>query len=394
MPQQDRHEALRRELDADQLIKNAQEKAGLSDFGSMKFYPSLCKFLACAIHDIAFHEQGMGLFIADVERFLINRLRMQDDLKKHPEILEEDVSDPIIVIGLARSGTTKLQKMLSAPDNVHKVYFWRTWNPSRFPNAVPGKPDPRIAAADFSQLNSADNPIIDAAHHMESQEVEEEWILYMHTFEEWALTQTLPIPSFFDWVMPRPSIGSFRHVKVMMQYLQWQDGGKRDQPWIMKSVGYIANLDSLLECYPDATLVHAHRDPRDTIPSFAKFLSGVWSLYAENVDPHFVGAETQRTWQIAVERYLEARDRLKLDERILDVGYDQIRSDPMSIIRKIYARSPHRLTAEAEQKMADWHNTNEQGRYGKHEYTLKELGLSDDGIDKAFAAYIHRFIQR
>jgi hypothetical protein len=39
----------------------------------------------------------------NIVRDLVNRLRFQKDLKKHPEILDEDVSDPFVIMGLPRS---------------------------------------------------------------------------------------------------------------------------------------------------------------------------------------------------------------------------------------------------------------------------------------------------
>jgi Sulfotransferase family len=394
MPHQDRYQELSRELDADRFIKIAKEKTGLTDLGGNQFDEPLRKLLDCAAREVDFHASGLEAFKSDVLRCLVNRLRMQQDIKDHPEILDEDVSDPIIIIGMGRSGTTKLHKVLSAPDSVQKTLFWRMWNPSRFPNTVPGKPDPRIAAAGSSHLVTQDNAVADAGHHMEEQEVEEESILYMGTFEGWTWTQLAPAPRFFDWIMSRPSIESFRYVKTILQYLQWQDGGKRGRPWILKSPAYVTYLDSLLECYPNATIVHAHRDPRETIPSYAKLLGAIWSIQSNPLDSHFVGSETQRMWKFKIDRCLEARDRLRLNGRILDVKYQQVRNDPMSVVREIYRRAGRTLSAEAEQKMAAWHATNEQGRFGKHEYSLEEFGLSEVGIDKAFAEYIRRFIDR
>ena len=391
----ERYSEIRSALDADSLIRTAKEKSGLSDFGDQPFYPALCKLIDCAARDVDFHALGIQAFKNDIVRHLINRLRMQNDINDHPEILDEDVSDPIIILGLGRSGTTKLHKMLSAPDSVQKTLFWRIWNPARFPDAIPGKPDPRIAAAGSSNILSAENPVLDAAHHVEQQEVEEEWLLYMSTFDDWSWVQVLPSPSYFDWVMSRPSIEVFRYVKTILQYLQWQDGGRGgkngDRPWVLKAVGYIANMDSLLACYPNATLVHAHRDPLDTIPSYSKMVSGLWPLYANPVAPKFLGTEMLRTWSTAMERYVEARERLRLNDRILDVKYEQIRSDPMTAIRAIYQRTGRTLSWEAEHKMTDWHNQNEQGRYGKHDYSLDEFGLNQAAIRNAFAGYLNKF---
>ena len=121
MPGQDRYQEIRRELDAEQFVATARKITGLSDFGTEAWREPLNKLLDCAAHDVGFHAQGLEAFKADMVRTLVNRLRMEKDIRQHPEILDEDVSDPIIIIGLPRSGTTKMHKMLSAPDNVQKT---------------------------------------------------------------------------------------------------------------------------------------------------------------------------------------------------------------------------------------------------------------------------------
>ena len=60
----------------------------------------------------------------------------------------------------------------------------------------------------------------------------------------------------------------------------------------------------------------------------------------------------------------------------------------------VYQRAGRTMTHAAEQKMAEWHTHNEQGRFGKHEYSLEEFGLSEASIDEAFAEYTGRFIDR
>ena len=44
--------------------------------------------------------------------------------------------------------------------------------------------------------------------------------------------------------------------------------------------------------------------------------------------------------------------------------------------------------------MAAWHSNNEQHRFGKHEYSLDEFGLSETMINERFGDYIKRFIER
>lgn len=387
-----RYEAQRSELNSDNLIAEATGFAGLSDFGPFEFKTALNTLLDCFASDMPLSDQGLVLLKADIVRVLVNRLRMQRDIKAHPEILHEDVSDPFIVLGLPRSGTTKLHKMLSAPDTVQKTLFWKILNPAPFPQAQKGEPDPRIAAVANSGLLTDDKPDMNAAHRIAVEEVEEEGLVYQMSFKDFTWGVLLNSPRYFDWVMSESSAENYALAKTVFQYLQWQDGGKRGRPWVFKSVPHLAYMDSLLESFPNATLIQPHRDPHQCIPSFAKFTSALAGIYADSVDKHRHGAETLRNWRVAMDRYLDVREHLKLDDRILDVDYDMVRQDPMQIIREAYGRSPYELSDEADRKMEAWHILNEQGMHGKHQYSLEEFGLTDTDIEENFGGYIQRFI--
>ena len=91
----------------------AEAATGAKEFRDTKFLPQLEKTLEVP-QRLAMSARGLMGVQANFTRFLVNRLRWEADVEKHPEILDEDVSDPIIVLGLPRSGTTKLQRFLSA----------------------------------------------------------------------------------------------------------------------------------------------------------------------------------------------------------------------------------------------------------------------------------------
>ena len=134
-------------LDADALMMAASVSAKLEDFGDMGFVEPLREYLAAADRYFPFTETGANGFADGIVNQLVNRLRMTEDLKRHPEILDEDVSDPIVITGMPRTGTTKLQRVLSADPANQPLLYWKVINFARFPDAAPGAPDPRIAIA-------------------------------------------------------------------------------------------------------------------------------------------------------------------------------------------------------------------------------------------------------
>ena len=112
-----------------------------------------------------------------------------------------------------------------------------------------------------------------------------------------------------------------------------------------------------------------------------------------DIDSSDVTRWTLEKYSRLIRRYLETRDRLGLDDRIYDVPYEQIRSDPMPAVREIYRRAGHTLTPQSEALMAQYERDNEQGKHGAHTYSLEDYGLSKAIIDEHFGDYIARFIR-
>lgn len=387
-------------LDPHTLMAEASAVTGLSDFGCTAFLAPFSRFMSRAAAEIEFRPGRLAAFRAEVMRHLVNRLRFTEDLRRHPEILDEDVSDAIIITGLPRTGTTKLQRMLSAAPDVQKLYLWRMLNPAPFPDAPSDGADPRMTAAlgggGFGSEATEDNAQIKAAHEIALRQVEEEVFLFDFTLDPSIVGVCAPYaPLFFqlEWVpgAERPADREgYRYLRTLMQYLQWQDRGKRGRPWIMKLISHMAHWEALLECFPRATLVQTHRDPRHAVPSIAKLMYELWSLYAV-VNPRDVGRGFLDWCAAAIERSLETRARLGLDERILDVPYESVRGDAMTVVREIYRRSGYALSPSAEQAMRDWERQNEQGKHGEHRYSLAEFGLDEAQVERAFASYIERY---
>ena len=405
-----RYAALRKELDPETLIAQAQRESGLTEFGDRYFVGRMARMLDRAAHEVDFTAEGLKAYQGDLNRFLINRLRTHADIQRHPEILNEDVSDPLIIIGVPRSGTTKLQRMMANDPNIQKLYMWQMWNPARFPDAIAGQPDPRMAAVGIGVGNNAvagdeaarAQAMAQAAHVTAMAAVEEEFVLFDFLFDETVagFNTQIPLIAYAELDVGKPDSEAVRrgydYVKTLLQYRQWQDGGRGgngdgNRPWLLKAVIHHPNMETLLECFPKATLVHCHRDPHESIPSITKLMWANWTTKAR-VDIKHMGRELFEWGSRGIARYLDTRKRLHLDYRILDVRYDSIRNDVMTVIHDVYRHAGWTLTAEAEQAMTKWEADNEQGKHGQHTYSLEETGLTSGLIDQAFAEYTKRFV--
>lgn len=376
------------DFDTGHRLAAAVAEAGCDDFGDPTFVDNVDAYLTAIREEADVSPMGgLGLQML-VHQLLVNRLRYHADLTAHPEIAAEYVDDPIVVTGLFRTGTTKLQRMLSADPGVQALIFWRIFNPAPLPGPSEG-PDPRIALAQgYVGALAGAAPEFMAAHAWVADEPDEDSLLLWLTFDHLAGASVGYIPSFVDRVRSRPQRPNYDYLAGLLRYLQWQDGGRRDRPWVLKSPTHIGNVGPLLGAFPEATVVFCHRDPAVVVPSFARLFEIFWGLFGNSVELAKVGPPMLELWAGEMRRGLEQRAELGNDPRIVDVRYDDIVADPVAVIRRIYERRGRTVGPEAEKAFLRWEAGNPQHKFGRHSYALDACGLTVDQVETAFAPYL------
>lgn len=366
---------------------------GLDNFGP-NFLEPFTQYVESVVREFPLNPIGVMTFKANMQRMLVSRLRFEEDLRLHPEILDEDISGPVIILGLARTGSTKLQRMMAAAPQVQKLYFWRLLNAAPFPGTDPAGSDPRIdVAKQGMEMLQSMYPDLMAAHPMPAEDVDEESFLMEYSFESLMNYMMVPAPSYYQWLVERKMHDCYRYTARLMQYLQWQDGGRKGRPWIMKSPFHLGHLDALIEVFPDATLVYCHRDVAEVVPSLCNVMEQSWRTMTDKLDLHEVGRILFNSCVTEMNRSLKLRKELGSRIDIYDVPYAQIHADPMTVIREVYRRAGWPLTEDSIQAMQQWARNNPQNRFGTNTYTLERYGLTREAIAKEFREYIAQFGQ-
>ena len=111
------------------LLKAASAKAGLTDFGDDHFRAGLDQFVAACRNDGFVPTAGLESIGESVIKILLNRLRFEATLKRHPEILDEEIVSPLVIIGPGRVGSTKLHRLLANARNIQTTPLWQVMNP-------------------------------------------------------------------------------------------------------------------------------------------------------------------------------------------------------------------------------------------------------------------------
>ncbi|WP_293371853.1 sulfotransferase [Nevskia sp.] len=374
------------------LLAAACAAAELEDFGESHFMIGLQRYVDGLRDEAQLNTIGEQMAYGGILNMLVNRLRYVDDVKRHPEILDERIVRPIVVLGLPRTGTTKLQRVLSADPETQGMRYWRLMNPAPFPGEEPGKPQARIEAAQaVVEMLATQFPAFVARHPTEALEPDEEVLLMQGSFECVVTWLFARCTGFYNAVMDGDPQPLYRYLHGQMQYLQWQDGGARGRPWIMKSPCHTGVLDTLLKVFPDAVLVHCHRDVQTILPSIAGLIEEMRRIHSDHVDRQVLGEEMLDYFGRSMDRYLAILKQLP-PGRVLDVHYQDIAADALSVVRRVYAHADRALSADAIAAIQAHEQARPQHYLGRYSYAAADYGMTAEQINQRFAAYRQRFI--
>ncbi|EHB55622.1 hypothetical protein MycrhDRAFT_2816 [Mycolicibacterium rhodesiae JS60] len=378
-------------LDPQQLMRDVAAKESLDNYGDLSFVEPMTVFFESVAAEANLNAAGVMGLEADAQRWLTNRLRLQAELTRHPQILDEDVSDPIVIVGVPRTGTTKLHRMLGCDPGVQTLPFWRILNPAPFPDAREGEVDPRLVLArGHVEAMSAQAPDVLELHPFVADEPEEEVLLLEMTCRSPSAVLFFRAPTYTSWLLDQPQRPLYEELKLFLQHLQWQNGGRKGRPWVLKSPCHLGRINAILDVFPGATLVHCHRDIATSMTSTCNLIAAARLMRTDELDPLEVGSSMLDLWSREWAANLEQRQQLGKDAQILDVNYGMIRYDALAVIRDIYSSRGAQLSAESEASMLGWEDTH-HARTGDYQHSAEYYGLTKERIDEAFADYCTRF---
>ena len=379
-------------LESEALLAEARRRTGLSDFGDDAFREPLEQLLRSLRDEAQLSEVGRVMQFERNVGLLVNRLRSEDHCARHPEIAAERVEAPLVILGLPRTGTTMLHRMMASDPRWLALLWYESRNPAPFPDSEGGT-DPRIADAEAEVAAMLEgSPDLIAAHPMDAHAPDEEIMLVEHAFLSWNPEAFCRVPSYAAWLERADMRPGYRYLLRLLRFLQWQKhrAGQTASRWVLKAPFHLGSLDALLEVFPDAVFVMTHRDPVQTIPSICSLVRTLYVLGSDEVDRAEIGAHWSGRWARGLERAIAVR--AGCEERFLDVHYADLVGDPMGQVARIYAHAGVELTDAARAQMRQWAVENERDRRPVHAYTLEEFGFEESILREQFAAYVERFL--
>ena len=377
-------------LDVDRLEAAAVAAAGHDDFGPGSYRDGLGVLVGSLTEEAQLSELGVAALDAQITGMLTNRLKVIAWRRDHPEVADERIEAPLVVIGLPRTGTTLLSALLGCDPHRRPLVRWESADCIPPPEAATFHTDPRIEAtrAGMTMLDAI-TPGFKAIHYDPADGPTECVTLLAQHFVS-TLWETLAnVPTYGEWLLAVDETDAYAYHHDVLQVLQSRAPGR----WSLKSPHHGLAIRELRAQYPGVRAVVTHRDPVTVIASVCSLIQSLSSTFSDADHTKYIAAHWPDVAEVIVTRIGEFRDAHG-DDGFLDVQYPDLMADPIGVVRAIYSWEGTEYTLEAEAAMRAYMADNEQGKFGRHEYSLEPFGLDAGELAERFAPYVQRFAVR
>ena len=370
---------------APDLIETAKRRCRLDDFGEGDFFEALSRLLESCQREARLNLIGKIALRTDVLQTLCSRLQMERDRQLYPNIAQQEIREPLFIVGLPRSGTTLLHSLLAADPEHRCPLMWEVRSPTP-PTVADEKCRIQRATRSCKFFNWL-APGFRYVHAVGAEVPQECISLMTPTFMSDQFDAMYYVPSYRAWFFRQDLRPAYEYHRRFLQHLQFRRAARR---WILKAPTHMFAMPALLSVYPDALFVQTHRTPVDAMASVSSLVTILRSAFSDAVDPVTVCREAIHYWSATMDKFLNERDRLA-SKRICDVEFDEISRDPIAAIRRIYDYFGWSLSKQAEQRMRALVASHAERQPGNHRYHLSQFGSSAEEVLSAFAPYCQRF---
>jgi hypothetical protein len=372
-------------LPEEALLASATElTGGLTSFGPAHIRAGLRALIDATEREARLSDAGLRRFRERCLASLSNRLRIEDAIARQPQIEALPLQPPIFILGMLRTGTTMLHQMLGLDPRLRPVRLYELLDPVP-PELKPGQLDPRLVAAE--ELCRWYEPVR-AVHELTPDGPDECQWLFQNAFTTPFYSVEANRPSYFSWYLEQDRVVAYRDYRRQLQLVIHRDDANRTL--LLKAPQHLANLGALLAVFPDARIVHTHRDPAKALASTCSLTAGLRSLGSDDVRRDEIGAQLIDRFRILFDNYRRVRASAN-PRQFIDVHYHELLRDPVAAVDRVYAAFELPRPPGLADNVRQWLEANRQHAHGVHRYQAEDYGLDAKTIRQQLSWYCETF---
>jgi len=385
--------SMRVDLDVDGMVTEATEATGLSDFGDDTLMDRLSAMAAALDADTGLSGLGRHIVRDRTVGLLKARLRFEEFLRCHPEASDVELEQPVIVVGLPRSGTTHLVNLLAADSRFRSMPWWEVIAPTPVLGEGPGRDgvDPRYRRClDLHEVTKRVAPLTALMHDRPPWSIEEDCELVDLDLCSYATEWHGRVPQWRDFYLGLDQRRHYAFLRRELQVLSYLRGPRR---WVLKTPQHLEQLGPLMDTFPDATIALTLRDPVAVLQSAITMLAYGDRLRRVRIEADQLAAY----WVDRIERLLRAAVRdahlIPEDQRI-DVEFAEFMTNDLVMAEKILGVAGLEVGDRTRNELTTYLAGNPRGKDGRVVYDLRgDFGLDPLELQERFAFYYEAFPQ-
>jgi len=193
------------------------------------------------------------------------------------------------------------------------------------------------------------------------------------------------VPGYVQWLQQSNLNSAYEYHNLFLKILQWRSPNER---WALKAPVHLFSFKELLNQYPDANIIHIHRDPLKTLPSYLSMAKTIWSKFSDTkIEPRDLAVKTLSLHVDSIAKAFKKRGAATINN-LYDLRYTNLVNDPVAAVKDIYKHFDLNMNMAHERRMNIWLQDNPQHKHGKHQYSLEMFDLSSDEVRESFSEYI------
>jgi hypothetical protein len=379
-------------LDADELLALARQTTGLEDFGDPGWEDGYRALMRSLEGEARLHLLGRVLTRAELLRVLQTKLRLARAWREQPAILREPIAAPLFVLGPPRSGTTILLELLALDPALRAPIAWEAAHP------LPLLADPARDRALRMELAESEQELWAEIHpefltmHELRHDLPCECVHFLQLdFSGPYWPMQYDAPSHMQWRLTTPGLDA-RLYAGHRRFLQTLQHGHAPRRWLLKSPGHLGSLPALFAEYPDARVVHTHRDPTKFVASVANLMSTLRFMRSDAVDVAQQGQIAFGTFKYLLENAIALRTSGAIPAaQIVDSHFLDLMSDPVANLRRLYEQLDFAWPNGHDERIRSYLREKPRAKFGAHTYKYEELGLDENVVREQFKPYVEHY---
>lgn len=347
---------MRELIDPEYVIAEARRRTGLLNWGATE---SLHKALRILTSTQELNFDGICVYSEFLIQTISNRLRVVHFLERHPAYSQRQIKNPLFIVGLPRSGTTFLHKLLTQAEDTQYIPHWET---SCMGLEIPRPHDMIQTARKKISRVYASHPKLKTMRHVDAEDPEECMHLMLNTLMEpigfYLAGSDLNYVRFCYSHDKTDAYEFYRNqLKLLKSY-------RPDKRWVLKSHSHCISLATLYCLFPDAMFVTIHRDINEVIASSISVAKEHRKLICDNTD---IENDIIKIIALLGFRYTQQYPYLP-GHRIYHLQYTALINDPLKMVRYIHSYFDLDWSQSLEEKIGYCIEHNPPNKYGIHEY--------------------------